>query len=258
MRWVPLLVYPAVNAAADCKRLAIVDETGLAPSLITEIEPWDESTAGRASSGTRHIWLSDYTAGMIPAAVKIAHTLFVCLFVPVYWHYYGPQNFLWFSDIALLTSIVALWRRSSLLASTQALSVMALEIGWTVDFLGRLILGRELLGLSGYMFDPSIPLFVRLLSLFHLWLPWLLVWMIWRFGYDRRAMPVQTLLCWIVLPASYFISTPEENINWVYGLASHPQTFLPAAAYLLLLMAAIPLCVYLPTHLLLRRLARRG
>jgi hypothetical protein len=184
--------------------------------------------------------------------IRITQTLFVCLLVPVYWHYYGPSNFLWFSDIALLASVVALWWKNRLLASTQALSVVALEVAWTLDFLARLILGREILGLSGYMFDPTIPLFVRLLSLFHLWLPWLLIWMVWH-GYDRRALPVQTLVCWIVLLASHFVSTPVENINWVYGLSTSPQTIMPPAVYLFLLMATIPLLVYVPTHFALRR-----
>lgn len=190
---------------------------------------------------------------MLAVAIKIAHTAFVCVLVPVYWHYYGPSNFLWFSDIAILSSVVALWTKSRLLASTQALSVTALELFWTVDFLTRLIFGVQLLGLSGYMFDSTRPLGLRGLSLFHLWLPWLLIWMVYRFRYDRRALAIQTLACWIVLPISYFISTPQENINWTYGLADHPQTTLPPAIYLLLLMAAIPVLVYVPTHFAFRR-----
>ncbi len=190
---------------------------------------------------------------MLAAPIKFAHTAFVCVPVPIYWHYYGPSNFLWFSDIAVLASVVALWTRSPLLASTQTLSVAALELIWTFDFLARLIFGVQLLGLSGYMFDSTLPLSLRALSLFHLWLPWLLIWTIYRFGYNRRALPIQTLVCWIVLPTSYFVSTPHENINWVYGLADHPQTTLPPGIYLLLLMAAIPALVYVPTHFLLRR-----
>jgi hypothetical protein len=133
------------------------------------------------------------------------------------------------------------------------LSVVAWEVAWTLDFLFRLILGREVFGLSGYMFDKTIPLFVRLLSLFHLWLPWLLVWMVRRFGYDRRALPIQTLVCWIVLLASYLVSSPGENINWVDGLSTSPQTIMPPAVYLFLLMVTIPLLVYVPTHFPLRR-----
>ena len=41
-------------------------------------------------------------AGAIPLWIKIAYTLFVCVLVPFYLRFYGPMNFLWFSDVALL------------------------------------------------------------------------------------------------------------------------------------------------------------
>jgi hypothetical protein len=60
------------------------------------------------------------------------------------------------------------------------------------------------------------------------------------------------------LIASYFVSTPAENINWVCGLDSSPQTFLPPAAYLCVLMVTIPIVVYIPTHFALRRFYKYG
>jgi len=39
---------------------------------------------------------------LIPLGLKVVYTLFVCALVPIYWREYGPANFLWFSDIALL------------------------------------------------------------------------------------------------------------------------------------------------------------
>jgi hypothetical protein len=194
---------------------------------------------------------------MMRWSIRLATTAFLIVLIPVYWHYYGPTNFLWFSDVALIASVVAQWRNSRLLASTQALSIVLLELFWTVDYLARLLLGVQLLGLAGYMFEPTYPLFVRLLSLFHLWLPWLLLWLVYRDGYARRALLVQTLVCWIVLLASYWLCPPGKNINWVYGLGSQPQTYLPPILYLLLLMAAIPAFVYVPTHFVLLRLARK-
>jgi hypothetical protein len=192
---------------------------------------------------------------MFFTAVKILHTAFVCMLVPVYWMQYGPQNFLWFCDIALLASVVALWARSSLVASTQALSVCVFDALWSIDFLGSLFAGKSILGLSTFMFDAAYPIELRLLSLFHLWLPWLLVWMVFRFGYDGRALVVQTILCWVVLLVSYFVSTAEENINWVLRLGEKEQS-LPPAAFLTLLMIAIPICFYLPAHVLLLLWAR--
>jgi hypothetical protein len=192
---------------------------------------------------------------MFFTAVKILHTAFVCLLVPVYWIQYGPQNFLWFCDIALLASVVALWARSSLVASTQALSVCVFDALWSIDFLGSLFAGQSILGLSAFMFDSAYRIELRLLSLFHLWLPWLLVWMVFQFGYDRRALVIQTIVCWVVLLLSYFVSTAEENINWVFRLGETDLSLQPTA-YLALLMIAIPICFYLPAHVLLLRWAR--
>src|SRR5688572_4833848 len=103
----------------------------------------------------------------IPLWLKVSFTLFVCLLVPVYWVQYGPGNFLWFSDIALLLTVPAVWLDNALLASMMTLAVGLLEVVWIVDFFVRLIAGVSVIGLSSYMFDPRISLFIRALSLFH-------------------------------------------------------------------------------------------
>ncbi|HET6892870.1 MAG TPA: hypothetical protein VFH31_17325 [Pyrinomonadaceae bacterium] len=190
---------------------------------------------------------------MFPLWLKLGYTILVCVIIPVYWVKYGPANFLWFSDIALLLTVPALWLENSLLASMMALSVALLEVAWNIDFLGRLITGRSLLGLSKYMFDPAIPLPVRALSLFHVVLPPLLLWMVYRFGYDERALIAQTVLAWIVLPLSYWVAKPSENVNWVRGF-DEPQTMMSEPAYLTLLMVGFPLFIYLPTHFVLKNL----
>ncbi len=193
---------------------------------------------------------------MFPLWLKIAYTVLVCVIIPVYWVKYGPANFLWFSDIALLLTVPSFWLESSLLASMMAVSVVLLEVAWNIDFWGRLITGRNLFGLSKYMFDPSIHLAVRALSLFHVVLPPLLLWMVYRLGYDARAFVGQTVLTWVVLPLSYWVAKPSENVNWVRGFRGKPQTTMSGPAYLALLMIIFPLLFYLPTHLILKNLMR--
>ncbi|HJY05908.1 MAG TPA: hypothetical protein VJ323_06300 [Bryobacteraceae bacterium] len=190
---------------------------------------------------------------MIPIWLKIAYTLFVCLLVPIYWRQYGPVNFLWFSDIALLAMVPALWFESPLLISMMALAVVLPEMAWNVDYFFRLATGVSLIGLTSYMFDRTIPLFIRGLSLFHVVLPLLLIWMLSQLGYDGRALLWQTLVAVMVLPLSYFLSNPRENVNWVYGFGETPQTRVPAPLFVLFLMLLFPLGVYLPTHLLFDR-----
>ena len=190
----------------------------------------------------------------MPLWLKISYTLFIFILVPVYWRQYGPGNFLWFSDIALFVTAASLWLESSFLASMMALSVVVLESIWIIDFLIGLIVGTPVIGLSAYMFDSKIPVTIRALSLFHIVLPILLLWLLYRLGYDRRALLAQTLLAWIVLPLSYFLTKRTDNVNWVYGLGGGTQNWMPAPLYLVLLMIAFPLVLYLPTHFLLKKL----
>ncbi len=184
----------------------------------------------------------------IALGVKVAYTIFLAVLVPVYWAHYGPANFLWFSDIALLGGGAALWLESPLLASMMMLAVLLPECAWNLDFFGRLLTGRRMFGMSAYMFERERPRLVRALSLFHVPLPIGLVWLVHRLGYDRRAWLGQSLLALVVLPASYWLTDPAENVNWVHGLGA-PQRRLPPWLYLALLIVAFSLVLYLPPHL---------
>lgn len=183
--------------------------------------------------------------------IKIPCTLFVALLIPIYWRDYGPANFLWFSDVALFGTLAALWLKSRLLASMMMLSVGLLELVWNIDFFVRLLTGRHLLGITRYMFEPT-SLLLRGLSLFHVFLPALLLWLVWRLGYDPRALLYQTLLGWTILLLTYLLTDPAKNINWVFGPGGAPQQIMPAWLYLLLMLVVFPLCIYWPTHRLLR------
>jgi len=198
--------------------------------------------------------LSLFQRGVIPLWIKISYTLFVAVLAPVYWVHHGPVNFLWASNIALLATVIALWRESRLLTSMIAVAVLLPELGWNLDFFSRLLAGRDVIGLdaTAYMFNPAQPLWLRGLSLYHVFLP-VLLWMIYRLGYHRRAWFAAMLLCWVVLPVTYLITDPAQNINWVFGWGKQPQTLLPAAGYLALLMIVFPLCIYLPTHHMLKK-----
>jgi hypothetical protein len=193
---------------------------------------------------------------VIPLGLKVVYTIFVCALVPIYWRQYGPSNFLWFSDIALLALVPALWLENSLLVSMMAVSVLLFEALWNIDFFFRLATGKSLIGLSAYMFDPKVPLIIRGLSGFHIVLPLLLLWMLHRLGYDQRAFLGQTIVALVILPLSYLASNAQENVNWVYGFGQHPQRTLPAPLFVILLMLLFPLVVYLPTHLLFIRIFR--
>src|SRR5664279_1930488 len=129
----------------------------------------------------------------IPLAAKVICTTFLAVLVPVYWHAYGPTNFLWFCDAALILTVAGMWLESSLLISMCAVGILLPQCLWLLDF-GSNCLGFHFLNLTRYMFDHQLPLFTRGLSLFHGWLPLLLVWLLVRLGFDQRALAAWTCL----------------------------------------------------------------
>src|SRR5687768_3259270 len=190
-------------------------------------------------------------AVMIPLWLKVAYTLFVVITVAVYAVKYSAGNFLWFSDIGLLATVPALWLESSFVASMMAVGLLLPETVWNVGFFWQLLTGRRLGGLAGYMFDPAKPLYLSALSLFHVFLPVLLVWMVATLGYAPGAWIAQTALALGALPISYWVTNPDENVNWVFGPGGRRQTYMPPLIYLLLVMIGFPALIYFPTHLLL-------
>ena len=197
----------------------------------------------------------------IPFWLKIAYTGFMAVLVPVYWHHYGPANFLYFSDLALFFVLAAIWLERPLLASMAAVGTLATQALWIADFIA-VSAGAELTGMTGYMFDAGYPLYLRALSLFHLWIPALLLYLVWRLGYDTRAFRAWTVLAWVVLLVSYSALPPPSsdpgatarNINYVYGFSdTEPQSVMPAWAWLLMLMAGMPVVLFAPVHVALKR-----
>ena len=184
--------------------------------------------------------------------ITIPYTLFVAVLVPVYWVRYGLTNFLWFSDMALIGTLAALWLESSFLVSMMTTGFLLFDVVWSSLFFYRLIQGGRTGGSVGYMFDPQYSIFIRALSLFHIILPIIQLWAIGKLGYDIQAWKYQVVLGWIVFPLSYAVSSPKENINWVYGVKEVPQKWLPAPLYVAALMVLYPILVCYPTHRILK------
>jgi hypothetical protein len=200
----------------------------------------------------------------LPLWLKLLYTGFLAVLVPIYWRDYGPTNFLYYCDVALFFTLAALWLESPLLASAPLVGIFVPQMFWVVDFCAEMI-GVPLTGLTHYMFEADRPLFTRLLSLFHFWLPFFLIWLVWRLGYDGRAFVLWTVLGWVLMGVCYVampgppapLTAPyiPVNINYVYGFgAEEPQQWMPPDWYFTLLVAAMPLVIYLPSHLLFGRL----
>jgi hypothetical protein len=186
----------------------------------------------------------------VPLWLKILWTVWVLLWVPLYWRQYGAQNLLYFCDLGNVFVAAALWLESPLLFSWQACGLLLFQSLYTIDLLGAAISGKHPIGGTEYMFDRTLPLLVRGFGLFHLVTPPLLLWAIWRLGYDRRGWKYQTVMAWVVVPINYFWR-PESDVNWARGPFFHEQHLVPGGLYLTGYLIVMPLLVYWPTHLLL-------
>ncbi|MDB6006206.1 MAG: hypothetical protein JWR15_3193, partial [Prosthecobacter sp.] len=120
---------------------------------------------------------STHSANLIPLWLKLAYTAFLAMMIPVYWYHYGPTNFLYFCDIALLLTLAGMWLESPLLISLPAVGILLPQALWCLDYAVQLC-GVTLTGMTAYMFDGAKPLFLRGLSLFHGWLPFLLLYLV--------------------------------------------------------------------------------
>lgn len=206
-----------------------------------------------------------YAPNRIPLCVLLGYTAFMAVLIPVYWYYYGPTNFLYFCDLSLFLTLAGIWIRSPLLISMCAVGILAPQTIWVLDF-GVNLAGVSLIGMTDYMFKHENSLFLRGLSLFHGWLPFLLVYLVWRLGYDRRSFRAWTAMTWALLPLCFFFLPPPDpnaglkpvNLNYVWGPSdAAAQTWVPSYVWLAGLMAGLPLLLYLPVHLVLSRWAPR-
>jgi hypothetical protein len=199
-----------------------------------------------------------------PLWLKVGYTVWLLGWIAHYVHghfaYAANYNLLlmlWFCYVGNLLVTVGLWTESRLLFSWQTVALLLVQLVFSIDVVSRLVLGWHLIGGTEYMFDPNISLSHRILSLFHVPMPVLLLWGVWRLGYDRRALLWQLAECWVLLPLTFFLTQPEENVNWVYGAFDRVQQLMPTGVYLVVCMAVYPLAIYLPTHLFLVALFRR-
>jgi hypothetical protein len=193
----------------------------------------------------------------IPRAWRWAAVLWMMVWVPAYASTWGWANFLALCDVAVILTCAGLWFRSALLLSSQALPAIMAGVLWAVDVGARLFTGGHLFGGTEYMWDGRVPLLVRLLSLFHVVLPVVLVAALRRTGYDRRGLVLQVGLMVPLMVASRLF-TDGKNLNFALSDPLVHRQWGPVPLHLLAMLVGTTLVAYLPTHLVLARLLPRS
>jgi hypothetical protein len=172
------------------------------------------------------------------------------VWLPSYFRVWGWANLLHLCDVAVILSFIGIWSANPLLLSSQAVSSLAPGLFWILDVVWRLTTGRFLIGGTDYMWDARYPLWVRLLSSFHVGLPLVLLWTLRKVGYDRRALGLQAAIAAVLLIVSRFLSA-EINMNYAYRDPVFHRAWGPAPAHFAMIFVPLVALIYWPTHLLL-------
>ena len=205
----------------------------------------------RESNKMIHRKISCYT--------KCFFTVFMALFIPGYWIGYGPLNFLWFSDIILILTFFATLFESRFLASMAAVGGFISLSLWNIDFFFTLLaylFGIKLASLTAYMFNSELPVWLRTLSLFHVALPFFLLWLIYRLGYHKRAWVFQIVFFWIVIPITWFVTDPSKNINGVFSYKIYKWLNMEATFFLIIEFVVVAIVIAV-SHLFFKTLTKK-
>jgi len=188
-----------------------------------------------------------------PGWIQWGAVIWLIVWFPAYWHAWGLANFLHLCDLAVFLSCAGLWTNSSLLLSSQAVGSLLVDLAWTLDAAWNLIAHHHLIGGTEYLFDPHIALWIRLLSLFHVALPALLLWALCRTGYDRRGWALQSAIALAAFVASR-LTRPATNINFAFIDPFWHRAVGPGPIHVAASVLFMAIVVYLPTHILLSRI----
>jgi hypothetical protein len=183
--------------------------------------------------------------------LRWAALLWLLAWLPIYTWEWGWQNMMHVCDIGVILACLGLWFQNPLLVSSQAVNSLLVGVLWGLDVGWRLATGHHLVGGTEYMWDTRFPLWVRLLSTFHLWLPLALLWAMRRIGYDRRALALQSTIMAAVLVFSRLLP-PALNMNYAFQDPLFHRSWGPAPLHLAVILAGSVALIYWPTHLLLK------
>lgn len=200
-----------------------------------------------------HMTSSPPNHAKLPPWIRWVALGWLALWFTVYWRAWGPLNFLHFCDIAEILACIGFVADNALLISSQAVASLFVDAAWAVDAGWTVVFGHHLIGGTEYLFDPSHALWVRLLSLFHLALPVLLLWALHRLGYDRRGFPLQLAIALPAFIASRF-APAAQNINYAFTDPFFHRSSGAAPVHILVAFLFMLVVVYLPTHLILKRI----
>jgi hypothetical protein len=151
---------------------------------------------------------------------------------------------------------LAILLENRFIASMAIVGYLAYEIYWNMDFF-LLLFSLRKSGVTDYMFYSAKPIWIRSLSLFHFALPPLMIWLIYRLGYDKRAWLFQIPVIIIQFFLTWLLTNPTKNINLVFSYQRILLLKMNPYLYLTFLSATAVLITFL-THLVIFKITSRS
>jgi hypothetical protein len=179
--------------------------------------------------------------------------LWMVVWLPAYVRVWGWSNLLHLCDATVILSCIGVWWGSARLLSSQAVSALLPGVLWLLNLCWRMATGHFLMGGTEYMWDAQYPLWVRLLSFFHVVLPGILLWAVCKLGYDRGGLGLQAAIAAVLLVASRFLSA-GLNMNYAYRDPVFNRAWGPPPIHVGVILLGAVVLLYLPTHFILARL----
>lgn len=200
--------------------------------------------------------MSQVRTAPVPLKARLGYSAWMLFWVAVILSEQGPQNFAWLCNVAKFLVLYAVWAGNRLLLSSQAGTFVVVGAVWVLDLLVALPRGASLTGFTDYMLDPDLALVARLASLYHVFMPLFVLWVLTHTGYDRRGWRLQCAIGAGAVLAAWLLTDPDRNINWVHRPFGLEQPPVAEPLWVALLVVALPLLIYLPGHWLVQRALR--
>jgi hypothetical protein len=150
---------------------------------------------------------------VVPYNIKLSYYAFMAFLLPTYTIHYPLVNYFNLCIVHLNLVLISFITDKPIFISMSAIGISVIQLAWSLDFLGE-TLGFEFLGATTYMYNENLPVYLRSLSLFHAWFPFLLFYLLKRIGYDQRALCYQLVLSNSLCLLSYcHTDLYNQNIN---------------------------------------------
>lgn len=124
------------------------------------------------------------------------------------------QLLFWACNNVALFLAFAFFYRSKFVFTSIASLLFIPQLFWIVDFFVRLS-GTTFLGVTDYLFVPDYPVLWFILSLKHLLLPFIAVWAVYKYGFDKNGWK-GAIGYGVILWLLGIIFNSAQNINCAY------------------------------------------